>query len=174
MHALRFVFSPSGRLSPQTFLVVIVVVYLAGAASYALTRSELVARGGLWLFVAAQAVLIWIWFALHARRLRDGGRGSGVAAGVGILYALSIVLLVMVFALFSQMLAADTADPNSASALILVLYVSVIAILLGAGHQDLGGLVVTILLVVAFAPTLLTFAVSLWAATRPSATEHVA
>ena len=44
----------------------------------------------------AQAVLIWIWFVLHGRRLRDGGQAATLAAGVGILYALGVILLLLI------------------------------------------------------------------------------
>ena len=82
MQPLRTVFSPSGRLSPQIFIVLIVLVYLAGAVSHALTVPDVITRTGLWPFVAAQALLIWIWYALHAKRLRDGGRATGLAVSI--------------------------------------------------------------------------------------------
>ena len=37
-----------------------------------------------------QALLIWMWFALHAKRLRDAGRTIGLAVGAAVLYALSV------------------------------------------------------------------------------------
>ena len=37
------------------------------------------ARTGPWLFAAAQALLIWVWYVLHAKRLRDAGRSVGLA-----------------------------------------------------------------------------------------------
>ena len=98
MHALRFLFSPSGRLRPQPFVFAAAGVYAAGVASHGLTTADVIARLGLWAFVAVQAVLVWIWFVLHAKRLRDAGRGAGLAAGVGLLYVLSIVLLVILAA----------------------------------------------------------------------------
>ena len=36
-----------------------------------------------------------MWFALHAKRLRDAGRPIGLAIAIAILYALAIVLLML-------------------------------------------------------------------------------
>jgi uncharacterized membrane protein YhaH (DUF805 family) len=168
MQPLRFLFSPSGRLSPQAFVLAAVAVYLAGAASHLLTLPEVIARTGLWPFVAAQALLIWIWFTLHAKRLRDAGRAVGLAAGVSLLYSLSVMLLIIVAASFYNALAGEVPDANTASALGLILLVSIVAILLGSPHYDLAWLMVAILLLIAFVPVIVAVVVSLWAAIRPS------
>jgi uncharacterized membrane protein YhaH (DUF805 family) len=172
MSALRILFSPSGRLPPQAFVLLAVLVYLAGVASYALTLPDVIARAGLWPFIVAQALLIWIWYALHAKRLHDAGRQPALAAGVGVLYALSVALTIIVAVSFYTPLAGQVPDANTASALGLILFVSIIAILLGAPHYDLAWLMVAILLLIAFLPIMLAAAVTFWAATRPSATEH--
>ena len=167
MQPLRFLFSPYGRLTPQAFVWAAVAVYLAGAASHLLTEPEAIARGGLWPFMAAQALLIWIWFAIHAKRLRDAGRGVGLAAGVSLLYGLSVILLIIVAASFYTALAGEVPDANTASALGLILLVSIVAILLGSPHYDLAWLMVAILLLIAFVPVIVAVVVSLWATTRP-------
>jgi len=166
MQALRFLFSPSGRLSPQAFAFAVVAIYVAGAASQWLTGPDLIQRAGLWPFVAAQAVLIWIWFALHAKRLHDAGRGAGLAAGVAILYTLSVALLIILAVSFFS--GSDLTDANTASALGLILFVSVIALLLGSPHYDVGWLMVAVLLVIALAPLIVAVVCTVWAATRPS------
>ena len=154
MQTLRLIFSPSGRLAPQAFIVAAILVYLVGIASHLLTGSSVVLHAGLWPFLFVQALLIWIWFAAHAKRLHDADRTAGLAAGVAILYALSIALLVIVAASFYGALAGQMpyADANTASALGLILLVSIIAILLGAPHYDLAWLVVAILLLIALVP----------------------
>jgi uncharacterized membrane protein YhaH (DUF805 family) len=169
MQTLRFLFSPSGRLGPQAFIASVLVVYLAGAASHLLTRPEIAARGGLWWFGAIQAALIWIWFVLHVKRLHDAGRNSGVAVGAGIVYALSIVLLLILIASFHSALAGQASDANAASALGLILFVSIVAILLASSHHDSAWLVVAILLAISFLPMIVTVSVTLWAATGPRA-----
>jgi len=92
----RFAFSPGGPIGPRAFAVAIVAVYLAGFLSQVLLAEPVTAGFGLWPFVAVQAALLWVWFALHAMRLRDAGRDSAPAAGVALLYGLAIVLLVLV------------------------------------------------------------------------------
>jgi len=171
MHALRFLFSPSARLRPQPFVFAAAGVYAAGVASHGLTTADVIARVGLWAFVAVQAVLVWIWFVLHAKRLRDAGRGAGLAAGVGLLYVLSIVLLVIVAAAFFNTAAADAADANTASALGLILLVAVVAALAGSAHYDVAWLLVTALTLMAFVPVIVALLFTLWAATRPSSAE---
>jgi hypothetical protein len=168
MRTFSFLFSPVGRLRPPAFILGATVVYLAGAASYLLTTPGLTARGGLWLFAAAQAVLIWSWFILHARRLHDAGRGVGPAAGVSVLYALSIALLIIMAASFYDAFADQPSDANAASALGLILIASIVAILLGSPHLDLAWLITAILLALALVPMILAVAVTLWAATGPS------
>jgi uncharacterized membrane protein YhaH (DUF805 family) len=167
MHALRLVFSPAGRLPPQPFIIAAVVVYVAGIASYWLTAPDVIRRAGLWPFLAVQIVLIWIWHAVHAKRLRDAGQGAGLAAGVSLLYALSVALLVILAASFYRPLAGDGLDPNAASALGLILFAAIIAMLAGAPHYDVSWLIVAILLVLAFVPVVLAAATTVWAATRP-------
>lgn len=168
MQTLRTIFSPSGRLSPQIFIVLIGLVYVAGAVSHALTVPDVIMRAGLWPFIAAQALLIWIWYALHAKRLRDGGRAAGLAVAAAVLYTLAVALMIIVAASFYGALSAQVPDANTASAFGLLLLVSIIAILLGAPHYDAAWLMVVVLLLLAFVPIIVAVAVTLWAATRPS------
>ena len=168
MQTLRTIFSPSGRLSPQIFIVLIGLVYVAGAVSHALTVPDVIMRAGLWPFIAAQALLIWIWYALHAKRLRDGGRAAGLAVAAAVLYTLAVALMIIVAASFYGALSAQVPAANPASAFGLLLLVSIIAILLGAPHYDAAWLMVVVLLLLAFVPIIVAVAVTLWAATRPS------
>ena len=79
------------------------------------------------------------------------------------------LLLIIVTASFYNALAGEVPDANAASALGLILLVSIVAILLGSPHYDLAWLMVAILLLIAFVPVIVAVVVSLWAATRPSA-----
>ena len=92
--------SPSGRLSPQGFLIAVVAPLPRRAASQALTLRDVIKSAGLWPFLAAQIVLIWIWYALHAKRLRDAGKPAGLAVAISLLYLLSVALLVIVAGAF--------------------------------------------------------------------------
>lgn len=166
MEALRLLLSPSGRLSPQTFIFAAVAVYLAGAASHMLTMPVVMARGGPWLFAAAQALLIWIWYVLHAKRLHDADRSVAPAVAASILYALSIILLLILAVSFYYPIAGQGTDANTASALGLILLLSIVAVLLGSPHYDLVWLVVAILLLLAFLPAMIAAGVTVFAATR--------
>jgi hypothetical protein len=167
MQGLAFLFSPFGRLSPPAFIFAAVAVYFAGLASHALTMPAVVARGCPWLFALVQALLVWIWFVLHAKRLRDAGRSVRPAVGASVLYALSIILLMILTASFYTPLAGQGSDANTAGALGLILLVSILAILLGAPHYDLGWLVVAVLLLISLVPLIVAVGVTLWAASRP-------
>ena len=139
-----------------------------GAASHLLTAPGIVAQAGPWPFAAIQAVLIWIWFTLHSKRLRDAGVGASLVAGVSLLYALSVLLLVIVEASFAGAIASQTGDAKAASGLELILLVSIIALLLSSAHYDLTWAVVAILLAVEFVPIVLALGTTVWAAAQPS------
>ena len=85
-------------MAPRAFALAIVAVYLAGFLSQVLLAEPLTLRFGLWPFLAAQAALLWVWFWLHAMRLRDAGRDTAPAAGIAILYGLAVMLLALVIA----------------------------------------------------------------------------
>jgi uncharacterized membrane protein YhaH (DUF805 family) len=168
MQALSFLFSPSGRLRPQGFAIAATAVYVAGAAAQWLTMPVVFAQAGLWPFAVVQVALIWIWYVVHAQRLHDADRPAGLALGAAILYALSVILLLIVAMAFYKTFASGPTDTNSTSALGLILFVSVIALLAGSSSYDIGWFIMALLIVLAFVPVIVAFAVTLWAATRPS------
>jgi uncharacterized membrane protein YhaH (DUF805 family) len=174
MQALRFLFSPTGRLGPQAFTVAVIAVYAAGATSQWLTVPGVIARNGLWPFALAQAVLIWVWFALHAKRLRDANRSTGLAAGASLLYALSIVLLLIVATAFFTASPSATTDTHATGALGLILLLSIVTTLAGSSSYDLGWFAVVILMLLALLPIVVAVAVTLWAATGASVNEPMA
>ncbi len=171
MGALHLLFSPSGRLRPRAFAASVAGVYAAAVASQWLTIADVTARSGLWPFAAVQALLIWIWFALHAKRLRDAGRGVGLAVGIGLLYALSVVLLVILAAAFFTTAAGVASDANTTTALGLILLVAILTALAGSAHYDFAWLMVMVLTLVALVPVIVAVLFTLWAATRPAAAE---
>jgi|SRR5579863_686166 len=168
MQTVQLLISPSGRLKPQPFIYGAAGVYLFGAASHLLTTPDVMRHGGLWPFVAAQILLIWIWFVLHAKRLHDAGRGSGLVVAVGLLYVLSIVLLLIVADSFFNTSDGlmDNAGATGALELILLLYV--IVTLVGSPHYDLAWLMVVMLMLIGFAPIVVAVGFSVWTARRPS------
>ncbi len=167
MQAIQFLFSPNGRLGPQPFIYGAAGVYLFGVFSHLLTTPDVIRNGGLWPFIAAQALLLWIWFVVHAKRLHDAGRGGGLAAAVALLYALSMVLLLIVAdSFFNTGGLMDNAPATSALELILLLYV--IVTLIGSPHYDLAWLMVVALMLIGFAPIAVAVIFSAWTARRPS------
>src|SRR2546421_12922651 len=82
MAPLALFFSAKGRLAPKAFVIGAIAVYAVSCLSQVLASGPLTARAGLWPFAIVQAVLTWSWFAIHAKRLRDAGRGIGSAPGL--------------------------------------------------------------------------------------------
>jgi len=167
MRALALFLSPTGRLSATPFVLAAIIVYLAGVASQALTMPAVMTHAGAWLFAVVQALLIWIWYVLHAKRLHDAGRSVAPAIAASLLYALSVVLLLILAISFYAPMAAEVPDANTASALGLILFVAIVA-MLGTSHYDLTSVVVAILVLLSFLPVILAVGVTVWAATRPS------
>ena len=160
--------SPQGRLRPQPFLTSIAVVYLVGVASHWLTFPVVTARVGLLPFAAAQALLTWLWFILHAKRLYDAARGYGLAVAVALLYLLSLVLLLILATNFLAGSESTLGNASATSALELILLLYIITTLAGSLHYDLTSIVVGILTLCAFAPILIALVFTLWTATRTS------
>src|SRR5438045_8173070 len=64
-------------------------------------------------FISVQAGLVAIWLVLHIRRLRDAGQGPAAAIGVALVYILSLGLLLMLVAFFTN---PDAVGPINAEA----------------------------------------------------------
>jgi uncharacterized membrane protein YhaH (DUF805 family) len=166
MNPVALVFSCSGRLAPRLFALVVTVVYLLGFASQVLLAEPTLARAGAWPFALVQPVLLWIWFALHAKRLRDSGRGTGAALGIAIVNALSVLLLLMVVILF---LTPPPAEDTTGSVLgTWVAIIFLVSILTGAPALGFLGLILLAAAIVVLIPILLAIGFSFWAGTRPS------
>jgi hypothetical protein len=129
---------------------------------------DVLTRAGLWPFIAVQAVLIWLWFVLHAKRLHDAGRTAGSAAGVALLYVLSLALLLILADSFFNTSDGLMANANATSALGLILLLYIVATLFGSMQYDLAWAVVAILTLIAVLPIFVNAAFTVWTATRPS------
>jgi len=169
MQTARSFLTPRGRLKPQPFIYGAVAIYLLGVLSQWLTVPDVLTRAGLWPFIAAQLVLIWLWFVVHAKRLHDSGRTAGLAAGVALLYVLSLALLLIVAYSFFNTSDGLMANASATSALGLILLFYIVATLLGSMQYDLAWVVVAILTLLAILPIVVTVVFTFWTATRPSA-----
>jgi uncharacterized membrane protein YhaH (DUF805 family) len=173
MWTLGLLFSPSGRAGRRAFVLAVMGVYAAGVASQWLTTTRIMVRGGVWPFAIVQIVLIWIWFSLHAKRLHDADRSVGIAAAAAIIYFLAVMLLLLSIGTLFGDVSVQTQDPNATSALTLILFIWIVAILSGAPAANFYWLGVLVLVAAAL-PIIFTVAITLWAATRPSIQEQTA
>jgi uncharacterized membrane protein YhaH (DUF805 family) len=168
--SLPSLLSFSGRLAPLPFVVAAIVVYLASFGSQVLLSAPVTARMNVVPFALVQAVLIWLWLVLHARRLHDAGRPAGLAVGIAIVYALEVVLLIIVVWL---MLESGMARGGGAGreAGILHLFVILYLLTLLSGDPGLGALQIWIIgfVTLMLLPVAIALGFSLWAATRASA-----
>ena len=88
-------FSPFGRTARNPFAMGAVPVYVLIVASYLLMSIQAVTRAGIAPFALVQLALTYAWYALHARRLRDAGYGTGWALVIAILYCFGVTLFVL-------------------------------------------------------------------------------
>ncbi len=160
MHFFHLIFASAGRIRPGCFAAAILAVYVFGLAAQLLTVPVVLSRAGLWPFVLAQAFLIWIWFALHAKRLSDAGRGPALAQGIAVIHVLAVALLILAGAFVLDSVAAlEKSTPVSIAVLRQVLTFS-------RGLSD----PLTLLGLVACASLLIAPIFSIWAASQPSQT----
>jgi uncharacterized membrane protein YhaH (DUF805 family) len=170
MDSLALPFSSSGRLAQKPFAIAVVAVYGLMFMSQMLLSPPVSTRGGVLPFALMQALLAWIWYAIHAKRMRDAGHSTGSAMAIAILYALSIVLfLLVVEVLFGiSAKAGATLDQQSSSLAPLVILLFLLTLLTGDGSISLFFYVALVITLVMFLPFLIAFAFSIFAATRPS------
>jgi uncharacterized membrane protein YhaH (DUF805 family) len=171
MESLASPLSPGGRIAPKPFWIGAAVVYLVSFLTQFLLAAPVIARASVIPFVAAQAAIAWIWYDLHARRLRDAGRETGVSVAFCVLYLLAMALLVLVVVGVSasgSSLALASADQPPPGGVFDVL---LIAFLLGVvfGQPGLGifAYVLAGVLALVLAPIVIAIAFTIWAGLQP-------
>jgi uncharacterized membrane protein YhaH (DUF805 family) len=162
--------SASGRIAPKPFALGVVVVYGLSFLSQVLISPPMMVRGGIYAFAIVQIALIWAWYALHARRLRDAARPIGLALAIAVLYALAIVLLTLVV---EPILGPDasTVGVQARRTGFPDLWVFLLLFAALTGQPDLGFFYILAvgILALIFAPIVLAIGFSIWTGTRPSA-----
>jgi hypothetical protein len=159
-----------GRLARKPFALGIAGVYLAGIAAQGLLSGEVMARAGLWPFVIAHVLLLLLWLLLHIRRLRDAGQGPAGAIGVALVYALSLGLLLMLVAFFTNPdagpLDGERSPGDAATGTLLVLFLFAIVF-----RPDFGVFTTILkgLILIAFVPAAISLVFSIHTGMRPSA-----
>ena len=158
-------------------MLAIILVYLLVLASHALTAPHWLDRGGLIAFTLAQILLLWSWYVLHVKRLRDAGHAPAPAIGVALIYLLALILLLMILAFFMQAAGQSIASGDrlpSSSVLALYLLLFVFGVLGSPGDFDMLDLYAALLALILASPLLIVTGFTIWAATRPSASSHSA
>jgi uncharacterized membrane protein YhaH (DUF805 family) len=165
MESLAVFFSARGRLAPRAFAASAAVVYGTASLSLLLISPPVMLRAGLAPFALVQAIAIWCWFCLHAKRVRDADRQVGVAVAIAVLYALAVILFLLLVALIMPFDdAAETARAGDVPALPLL-----IATL--TAETGIFAYVAAAILALVVAPVPMAIGFSIWAATRPAATS---
>ena len=165
MESLAVFFSARGRLAPRAFAAGAAVVYATAFLSPLLISPPVMLRAGLVPFALVQAIAIWCWFCLHAKRLRDADRQVGVAVAIAVLYALAVILFLLLVALIMPF--GDAAQRARAED------VPVLSLLIATLTAETGifAYVAAAILALVVAPVPMAIALSIWAATRPAATS---
>jgi uncharacterized membrane protein YhaH (DUF805 family) len=161
-------FSSAGRLSRGSFAIAVIAVYFLGLASQSLLIRPVVERAGLFPFIVLHGVLLWVWFVVHAKRLRDAGRGVGSAIGIAVVNVLSIIFLLMVISFLVSPVEGqpgETAGGVIGTWMFLIFLVEVFS---GAPYLGWLGRVLMVIVGIAMLPILLAVGFSIWAGTRPS------
>jgi uncharacterized membrane protein YhaH (DUF805 family) len=167
MESLALFFSGLGRLAPKPFARAVVAVYAAAFLSQLLISPPVMLRIGLAAFALVQAMAMWAWFCLHAKRLRDADRPIGPA--IVVLYALAMILLLLIIALVVGMTpGADGATAGGGTDVLISSYL--VRALAGDPHPGFFAYVAVGILALIFAPMLIAMGFSIWTGTRPRAT----
>jgi uncharacterized membrane protein YhaH (DUF805 family) len=160
---------PSGDLKQGPYLRSLVALLIGAILSHMLTAPLVTAQFGLVPFVVTQLALLWWWFALIVKRLRDAERSFLGVTAVALIDLFALLLLAVMLMLQFSDTSAGAAAPYLPASLSLLIYPFVFLFNLVTGPvantQDLQ---VALLALFVLAPLLLTIFYSLWAAAQPS------
>lgn len=160
--------TPTGRIPPRVFAIAVTIIYVAMFCSQMLLGGHVTGRYGLIPFGLAQAALAWIWYVLHANRLRDAGREAGLAIALALLYALAIILLIMVVQFLASTDTGGAGAESAGNALQLFVVVAIFWVLLFDPTLGGFGYVVLGFLFLVMTPVVLALIFSIWVGTRPA------
>jgi uncharacterized membrane protein YhaH (DUF805 family) len=122
MNYLDLLFSPKGTIKPQPFAIVVIAIYVINIVAGSVLEGQFIKRVGPWPYLALQAILTWIWFTAHAKRLRDAGRGYVVAAVIAFIYVAVIVLMINIAAGSAASITEGTDPKESRPSLFAVIF----------------------------------------------------
>lgn len=162
------IFSSIGRLARKPFALAVLAVYFLGLASQSLLIRPVVERAGFFPFIIFHAVLLWVWFAIHAQRWRDAGHGIGSAIGIAIVNVLAITFLLMVISFLVSPVEGQPGETAGGVIGTWMFLIFLIEVFSGAPQLGWLGRVLMVIVGIAMLPVLLAVGFSIWAGTRPS------
>ena len=166
MESLTVFFSARGRLAPRAFAASAAVVYGTAFLSLLLISPPVMLRAGLAPFALVQAIAIWCWFCLHAKRLRDADRRIGVAVVIAVLYALAVILFLLLLVALIMPFGDAAQRARADDVLALPLLIATLT-----AETGIFAYVAAAILALVAAPVPMAIGFSIWAATRPAATS---
>lgn len=169
--------SPSGDIEQQPYARALLGLLIGAVLSNMLSAPAITTTFGLWPFVVTQLALLWFWYALSAKRLRNAERSVLGVTAVALIALIAIALLTVILmlqAVDTEPTAAGPWLPASIGGLIYP-FVFLFNLVTGpsANPQDA---TVAVLSLFTVAPLFLLIWYSAWAALQPSelhATEPV-
>lgn len=161
--------SPSGDIDQGPYARALIGLLIGAILSNMLSAPAISATFGLWPFVVTQLALLWFWYALTAKRLRNAERSVLGVAAVALIALIAIALLTVIL-----MLQAVDTDPTAAGPWLpasigglIYPFVFLLNLVTGpsANPQDA---TVAVLAFFTVAPVMLLIWYSAWAALQPS------
>jgi uncharacterized membrane protein YhaH (DUF805 family) len=160
---------PSGDLKQGPFSRSLLALLVGAILSHMLTAPVVTAQLGLLPFVVTQIALLWWWFALIVKRLRDAERSFLGVTAVALIDLIALLLLAVMLVLQFSDISAGSAAPYLPASISLLIYPFVLLFNSITGPAaNLQDLQVAVLALLVLAPLLLTIFYSLWAAAQPS------
>lgn len=160
---------PSGDIEQRPYARALVALLIGAVLSNMLSAPVVTASFGIWPFVVTQFALLWFWFALTAKRLRNAERSVLGVTAVALIAVIAVVLLAVVLALQSSDLEAGAAAPWIPASIGTLIYPFVFLFNLVTGPSaNAQDLTIAVLATFTVAPLLLMTWYSAWAALQPS------
>jgi hypothetical protein len=160
---------PSGDIEQGPYARALAALLIGAILSNMLSAPIVTAALGIWPFVVTQLALLWFWFSLTARRLRNAERSVLGVTAVALIALIAIVLLSVMLVLQFTDTSAGAAAPWLPASIGTLVYPFVFLFNLftgpSANPQDL---TIAVLSAFTVAPLLLMIWYSAWAALQPS------
>jgi hypothetical protein len=162
-------FMTSGDLEQGPYFRSLIALAVGAVLSHLLTAPVVTAQLGLLPFIVTQLALIWWWYALIVKRLRNAERSFLGVTAVAIINLFALLLLSVMLVLQFSDTSVGAAGPYIPASISLLIYpfVFLFNVLTGPSPnpQDLQ---VALLALAVLAPLVLAIFYSIWAIAQPS------